>query len=275
MTGLGILLAIKAPVVPWAIESMLFDDIIESMWPVVIEWGILRIYSFGILLMLAVLVGLFVSWKKGKELHFEEKHFLDVAVGMLFWGLVAGRLVYIGMNFEEFGWNILRWIWLTRYVGISFWAGLVGMAGAMYWYAKEANVDWFKWMDVMALGLSLGMVLVKIGMFIVGTGGWPFLPLIQAIFLLGLFVWLWWLEDEYRTIGWYRAGKSSAQPGFLWGWFLVWMGSIQAVTEGINGAPGWWWGGAAMAVGGFILYHRSGRNLKNDLLDFKKKIKVG
>lgn len=241
------------------------------MLNVLLSMGALKIYSFGVLALLGFLSAFFVMWKKATEYHLENNVFLDIFISVFMGGLVAGRIVYIVINFNDFGWNIVKWLWLTHYVGISFWGALLGMIITLWWLAKEGNYDLFKHLDLLSLGLSLGLVFGNIGALLNGNYQYLPIPITLAVLSLVLFIWLWWLEHEYRTIVWYRGSKNSAQTGFMWFWFLIWLGLAMTVVGLINRNYESILGGITLTTGLFGIYGRSGRNPKGDLLDLKKR----
>ncbi len=261
--------------------SMLFDDIIRLMLNVLVTVGPVTIYSFGVFLFLGLVMGVFASWRRIEEYHIDEKEFFDVALEVLVWGLIFARGTYIASHWGDFGINLLRWLWLTQYVGLSFWGGLVGIVVGLVRINKQQGGDVYRWLDLSSLGLSFGLAWGKVGVFLNGGSQlWPYLPVIEAVALVSLFVWLLWLEQEYRTIEWYRAGKSSAQTGFLWYWWLGWLGLISLVAEWGKMQVSLWGPvsvGVAislvvMLVGIVGTYHRSGRNLGQDVGEFRKKL---
>lgn len=239
------------------------------MMPVLFSFGFVTIYSFGILLLIAVLSGMFVSWKKLDGYHIEEHQFFDVVIEMLTWGLIVGRAIYVIMHFSDFGFNVVRWLWLTHYVGLSFWGVLIGITVSLILRVRGLSQDPLKWLDLISLGLVSGLVFGKLGVFMSGGGGVWFLPLIEAVAFFILFLWMFWLDGNYRTISWYRAGKTYAQTGFLWFWLLTWTGLIELVSE-FGKLPIGQFGlsrgvDIAVLLTGLIgLYVRSGRNLKQD-----------
>lgn len=250
------------------------------MMPVLINLGPLTIYSFGVLLLIGVFFGMFVAWKKLDSYHIDEHQFFDVIIESLTWGLILGRIIYVVTHFSDFGFNVVRWFWLTHYVGLSFWGILIGMVVALVLRVKSAAQDFWKWLDLISMGIAGGLVFGKLGVFMSGGGGLWFLPLIEAGLFFGLFVWMYWLDGEYRTISWYRAGKTYAQTGFLWFWFLAWTGVIELLAE-FGKVPSGTFGVGRLVdiivlligIGG--LYARSGRNLRQDyatiLKGFSKK----
>lgn len=232
------------------------------MLSVLLEIGPVKIYSFGIFLLLGVMLGMFVAWKKAQEYSIEDKVFFDIVLGTVFWGLVLGRVVYIGLHFSDFGFNVVRWLWVTHYVGISFWGALLGGVIGLWWWCKDAGVDLFKWLDLASLGLGMGLFWGKIGEFLNNNGRLAFVSLAEGLLCFGLFVWLWWLEHEYRTISWYRAGKNSAATGFMWFWLLIWFSLIRGIAGFINGENLWWIAIISLVVGIGGIYLRSGRSTK-------------
>lgn len=258
------------------------------MWPVIFQLGPIKVYSFGVLLFLGVILGLYVSWKKIRDYHIEDEEFLDVSLQTIFWGLVGARIAYIFEHFSVFGFNFLKWLWFTHYVGLSMWGAILGGLVGLILITKNRKVNLFEWLDIGSLGLVLGLsigrlaallngssvgIAVPMGISVNGIDG-KVLPIqaAEVLVLVILFVVLWRLERSYRTISWYRAGKSYSKSGFLWFMSLIWVGVLFLATsfgyQKLNGNYEQLLNRAfavlSFVVGVVGLYTRSGRNLRSD-----------
>lgn len=262
------------------------------MKPVLLQLGPITIYSMGVFLFLAILLGSFVVYKKGKEYHFEEEEMFDVVFKCLFWALLGGRIVYVVLNFEQFGWSVLRWLWVTHYVGINLWGALAGASLWLMVWAKKEDEKVFEWLDVLALGTMLGLGIGMIGAFLNGSFqgvessfflavSWPgregVIPvqLWAAGLLLGGFGWLMKAEGNFRTFEWYRGGKTEAKSGFIVFASLIWLGVVWLILASWRVRPEWLMPGLVLLSGLVGLYWRSGREWRQDLQDLggdKKKI---
>lgn len=253
-----------------------------SMKPVLMEFGPVTIYSMGVFLFLALIMGGFVVYKKGKEYHFEIEEMFDVIFASLFWALVGGRVSYIILNFEQFGTSFLRWLWVTHYVGINMWGALIGAILFFVIWAKKNDKKIFKWLDVMSLGFMLGLTIGMLGALFNGSfvgiaSSWPIafyqvgvgrvIPVqILAFFLFGgVFWWLMAVERKYRTFEWYRGGKTEAKSGFIFYASLIFIGLIYLVLAKLRANQEWLMPSLSVIIGLVGLYKRSGREWKEDM----------
>lgn len=79
------------------------------MWPNLISLGPIVISSLNVMVVVALLAGLFAFWRKGKEEHYDEMMLFDALLLSFVFGAIAARLVFIGLNFTQFGFNVLSW----------------------------------------------------------------------------------------------------------------------------------------------------------------------
>ncbi len=259
--------------------------------PVLVSIGPVRIYSMGLMMVLALLLAMFVVWKKMREIHVEDEMTFGVIFFGLFWGLIGARLGYIVSHFGDFGFSVLRWLWVTNYVGLSFFGGLLFGVVAVVMRLRSLGEEVFKWLDYISLGLSLGIGIGFLGAFLNGSylgvesdlflamsfPGWErgMLPiqLFAGLAFLGFFGWWWRIEGKYRTFEWYRSGKVTVRSGFMWFGFLIFLGLVFGLTSLVKKEILTAFGFnldlvisilvSLIGVGG--IYLRSGRKLDEDL----------
>ena len=94
------------------------------MIPVLIHFGILKIYTLGVFLVLGFLAGAFVLWKNIKLTSYKEEEIFDSLFIGILGALLGGRLLYVILNFEKFGFDILRFILINGYPGLSMFGAL-------------------------------------------------------------------------------------------------------------------------------------------------------
>lgn len=257
------------------------------MLPVLFHVGPFSLYSFGVFLFLGVVFGLFVAWKKAAEYHIEDDTFLDVALGAVFWGVIGARAAYVITHFDAFGWQFVRWIWLTHYVGLSLWGGLIGGILALWWLSRAYDLNVWQVLDLASLGGSLGIALGRIGSFLNGSSGGIAIrgitvpvQLVEVVGFAILLYWLWRWERSYRTFIWYRGNRNVARPGFLFFTFLIVAGIIWSIVGPLKAENRLWLvkptqieGLVAILVGIPGLYSRSGRKLQNDWTSLTKSLR--
>ncbi len=257
------------------------------MFPELFAIGSFSFRTFILFLVASFLLSAFVFWRKGREEHYPEDQLFDVFLLSFCVGSVASRMGYILFHLEQFAFNPLTWLDLFRNAGFN---GLIGIVfGGFYVYriADKKKWDAFEILDFWTISLTLGLGLIYLGQFFDGSGvGYPtslpvgiqfdglFEPvhpvqLYQSVFFIGLSAYLSWAEFRYRNFRWYRAGKKSAQTGFLVAMALLTSGIfsffisfvkpplIEIVGSNIDQLLSLF----VAAIGGMVLYHRSGRPL--------------
>ncbi|MBI4034875.1 MAG: prolipoprotein diacylglyceryl transferase [Candidatus Chisholmbacteria bacterium] len=260
------------------------------MLPLLFSWGPVKIYSFGVMAVVAFLAGTFLAWRQGREAHFDEEKVFDTVLVVTFWGLVGARLWYGLWHINDWGLNWGAWLSLSGRPGLSLFGGMLGGVGALWWVARRWKWDFFEIADVMMPGLVLALALGLVGAFLNGTGygvqtNWPGAvsfpgvegkrhPLqVYGAVVMGAWWWMMMKFDrEYRTYDWYRGERATALPGFV---FLSGMMGISLWLLGMSfwrpadwwwilSLEGWQWLGVLM-VSGVVWYSRSGRGMRQDI----------
>lgn len=185
------------------------------MLPILFSIGPIKIYSYGFFISLAFLVGSFVVWKRAKEEAYDEEKIFDALVLTILFALLGARVYFILLNFQNFGFNFLKWIWLTRYAGLCFHGGLIGGGIGLWWLVSSGRMGpacrqagFWQTADIAVFGLALGQVIAKIGCFFNQK---DFTQIYESLLALLTFYFLLKIERRYRMFSWYK----SQAPGFL------------------------------------------------------------
>lgn len=215
-----------------------------DMRPVLFSIGPIEVSSYGVMLVLAFVLGSYVFWQKAREEHYDEEEVFDLILMSVLWSVFGARLAYILINFDDFGLNLYYWVAVWYKPGF-FWIGaLVGSVGAVMRFVKKRGWDLFEVLDLGVIGVSLGQALINLGIFLSGGSvgrvtslvvGVNFPGLFEKrhpVGLYGLIAWLavfgllWWLEGKYRKFEWYQLHKGNARPGFLSFTYLTLLGLV-------------------------------------------------
>jgi hypothetical protein len=264
--GLGIFEAIRAPVAPWAIESMVVFSIqYLEMNEAILRINSIPIYGFGLLAVFSFLWGSFVFYKKASESHFDDRTILDSVVLAAFWGFILGRIAFAFLNLGMFWNHWSRLFLLTNYPGLDRFGVFVGVALGLWLSLRKIKEKFLDWSDLMSLGVLSGASIFFAGLAIMAFM-WQFVVL--AFLFLGAFVYFWNVEGRYRTFDWYRNKKTSARSGFISGFSIALTGLLFLAEKLLTGSFVWqvgvWVG--VLFVGGLVLvYIRSGRTVADDI----------
>ena len=140
------------------------------MYPIVLRFGPLTIYSYGLMMAIAFLAAGYLT---GKEL---SRKGLDgeLASSMVLWaaigGLVGARLLAIIDDWSGFVTDPLHSLFSGS--GFVFYGGLIGGLLAVSWMIHRHALPWLVTVDCIAPGLALAQGIGRIGCQLSGDGDW-------------------------------------------------------------------------------------------------------
>lgn len=261
------------------------------MYPILISLGPIKIYSFGVFLVLAVVVGSFIIWREGRDSKFDEEKLIDLLVFEAIFGLAGARIYYLLFHLEEIGLNPFSWLLIFHFPGLSFLGAILGgLVGALL-FTKKNGWSFWQVADFLVLGVSLGEGIGRIGAFFSGSayGGETSLPWgVRTIGLLGkrhpvqlyevlvAFLTFFLLLKLKKT--WQEKNLSSGINFLL---YVLIFGATRFLLEFLRGDSVYFQGWRTTQIvclifilGALVfLYLRLGRSLKTDFLGLIQKIK--
>lgn len=136
--------------------------------PVALDLGPVQIHWYGLTYLIAFYGCWWLAIQRGKARHmpFAAPAVSDllffVALGVILGGRIGYTLFYNLPNFLADPIEIFR-IWKG---GMSFHGGLLGVAVAVWWYARSRKLTFFYVMDFVAIVVPFGLLMGRIGNFI-------------------------------------------------------------------------------------------------------------
>lgn len=155
------------------------------MLPVLLNLKFIKIYTFGVFLVLAMFWGLFLLWKHIKLTSYKEEDVFDAFFISLMAGLIISRLIFVGLNFEEFGFNILKFILINGYPGLSLFGLLGGSLLFLFLIFKSKKMNPVEIFDYFAPSTFLALAIGKMGSFLAGVDVGTKTKIILAIKYVG------------------------------------------------------------------------------------------
>lgn len=138
------------------------------MLPVLLDLKFVKIYTFGIFLVLAFFWGAFLLWRILRLSSYREEDAFDGLFLSLAGGLFVSRLVYVMLNFQKFGFNILKFILINGYPGLSLLGFLLGSFLTLYIYANSKKIKFHDLANYFISPIFLALGLGKLGSFFAG-----------------------------------------------------------------------------------------------------------
>lgn len=93
-----------------------------------------------LLFIAAFFLALFTAWKISKEKLYSERVIFDAVITTSVLVAAGSRLVYVLFHFDSFGFNILKWIVIGLYPGLSIGGALIGFGAALWVLSDKKTV---------------------------------------------------------------------------------------------------------------------------------------
>jgi phosphatidylglycerol:prolipoprotein diacylglycerol transferase len=191
--------------------------------PVIFELGRIKIFSFGLMLVIAFLVGGFLITRMLRSRGHVPDHLEGYPMVGLLGGIVGAKLYYIFAHLGQLGEN--PWSSLLSGSGLTWYGGLMGGAAAVLIWARRHRQDLWSIADCCAPGLAIGYAIGRIGCQLAGDGDYgppsdlpwamaypkgvvPTLeachptPVYETLMMAGVALVLWKLRDRPVATGW-------------------------------------------------------------------------
>lgn len=139
------------------------------MHPILFRIGSLRLPTYGFLLALALLAGLYVAIRLGRKAGLDSGRVLDFSTWLIISGLIGAKIYMIltGWHFyvahpgQIFSLDTLE-------AGGGFYGGFIAAALFAWWYVRREKLPLLKVFDVFAPAVALGQCIGRIGCFAAG-----------------------------------------------------------------------------------------------------------
>lgn len=139
------------------------------MLPVLLNLGFLKIYTYGVFLLLSFFWGSFFVWKNILLTSYKEDDVFDILFWSILGGLLFSRIEYILLHIEDFGFNIGKMILVNGFPGMGFFGFLIGFFLATYLASLSKKISYGKLVDSIVPAFLLALGIAKIGAFFSGS----------------------------------------------------------------------------------------------------------
>jgi phosphatidylglycerol:prolipoprotein diacylglycerol transferase len=129
--------------------------------------GPLTLHTYGVLLALAFLAGLWIANRQAKKAGLDATRITDMAVYVLIGGLLGAKLLLLLIEWPFYSRNPGELFSLVQSGGV-FYGGLIGALPVAWWYARKHNLPPWPTADVLAPGVALGQAVGRLGCFAAG-----------------------------------------------------------------------------------------------------------
>jgi phosphatidylglycerol:prolipoprotein diacylglycerol transferase len=137
------------------------------MHPVLFDFGRVTVYTYGVLLAAAYLLGLQLAMRRAKSRGLDHARVLDLGIYIIISALLGAKLLLLAVDFGTYTANPRELLTLLRSGGV-FYGGLILAVTVALWYIRRVGLPLWTTCDVFAPGIALGHVVGRIGCLFAG-----------------------------------------------------------------------------------------------------------
>jgi phosphatidylglycerol:prolipoprotein diacylglycerol transferase len=130
-------------------------------------WGPYAQPTYGVLLAVAFLAGLWVAYWQAKRAGLDASRIADMAVYVLIGGLIGAKLMLVAVDYRYYTSNPRELFSLFQSGGV-FYGGLLGGLAVAFYFARRYKLPVWPTADALAPGVVIGQCIGRLGCFAAG-----------------------------------------------------------------------------------------------------------
>ena len=138
------------------------------MHPVLFKIGSFTVYSYGVMLVTAFIIGYYFFLQEVKRKKLDERIAIDITIIAVFCGVIGSKLLFVIENLDEFFINPTKVAFSSG--GFTFLGGLTLSFIASWIYIKVRKYNFLQAADSIAPSLILAYGIGRIGCHLAGDG---------------------------------------------------------------------------------------------------------
>ncbi len=137
------------------------------MHPLLFEIGPIHIRTYGVLLSLAFLIGVWLAAKRGRDRGVAPSFIYDLAIVIILSAIAGSRIYYVVVHYDSFAVDPLSALRIWE-GGLSMYGGFIAALLASYLYSSSKGLSFRKVADIVAPTLAIGVAITRVGCFFNG-----------------------------------------------------------------------------------------------------------
>jgi phosphatidylglycerol:prolipoprotein diacylglycerol transferase len=137
------------------------------MHPILFSIGNWPVYSYGVLLAAAYLIGLQLGVVRARKAGVDPARVMDLGIYLIIAALVGAKLMLIAVDWDYFKSQPRELLSLVRAGGV-FYGGLIAAVAVGLWLVRRYKLPVWTTADLMAPGIALGHVVGRFGCLMAG-----------------------------------------------------------------------------------------------------------
>lgn len=144
------------------------------MHPILLKLGRFEIYSYGVMLAISFLLGIYWAMARAEKRGVDKNHIMDLSILVVLSAILGSRFLYVVTHVEEFKgrWlDTINPIQSTGDIGIaglSMLGGVVFTLIAVVVFSYRKQISILRLFDILAPSFALGIFITRIGCFLNG-----------------------------------------------------------------------------------------------------------
>jgi phosphatidylglycerol:prolipoprotein diacylglycerol transferase len=137
------------------------------MYPRLFELGPITVYTYGVLLAAAYLIGLKFAVARARRHGLNGDRMLDLGIYIIIAALIGAKLLLLVVDFDLFRRQPSE-LWTLARSGGVFYGGLIAAFLVALWYIRRHKLPLWTSTDMFAPGIALGHAIGRLGCFLAG-----------------------------------------------------------------------------------------------------------
>jgi len=137
------------------------------MHPVIINIFGIKIFSYGLMMAIGMMLGLWVCVYLAKKSGINSDEIFNLAFVVIIFSILGARLFYVAINLNYYLKHPIEIILLNK-GGLVFYGGLIGGFLSGLYYVRKNNLPILKICDIFFTALPLGQAFGRVGCFLNG-----------------------------------------------------------------------------------------------------------
>lgn len=146
------------------------------MNPIAIKIGSIQIYWYSIILLIAFIIGGYISLKEAKKRGIDKNIMIDYFFYLVPVSLIGARIYYVIFNFNYYKADLISILKVWE-GGLAIHGGIIAGLILTYFYTKKCDIKLLKMTDIMVGSLILGQSIGRWGNFFNGEAYGPSISL--------------------------------------------------------------------------------------------------
>ena len=137
------------------------------MRPILLQLGALPIRSYGLLIAVAFMVGIWIARRRAVRIGYDPDIIIDLSVIVILVSIIGARLAYVFVRWNYYQHDILGILRIWE-GGLALYGGMVAGALVGLWFFRRRGIDMWAGADLVAPSLAMGVTIGRIGCFLNG-----------------------------------------------------------------------------------------------------------